>query len=119
MPHLGSLHPPCENKAYNGVNGPTELRLNRLTGSKVPKRRHTSNVVACAYLYRCPRRKANIQGGHSISHSKQKGVYVHVSYCELCLETALWLYSSRAVDKIEVLHTVSNGGVCCSSDKVG
>jgi hypothetical protein len=26
--------------------------------------------------------KVNILGGHSISHSKQKSVYVHVSYSE-------------------------------------
>jgi hypothetical protein len=30
-----------------------------------------------------PRGKVNILGGHSIGHSKQKLVYVHVSYCEL------------------------------------
>jgi hypothetical protein len=29
-----------------------------------------------------PGRKVNILGGHSIGHSKQKGVYVHVSYSE-------------------------------------
>jgi hypothetical protein len=30
----------------------------------------------------CPRRKVNNPGGHSIGHSKQKSVCVHVSYSE-------------------------------------
>jgi hypothetical protein len=29
------------------------------------------------------------------------------------------LYSSKIVDKKEILHTVSNTGIYCSSDKVG
>jgi hypothetical protein len=29
-----------------------------------------------------PEGKVNILGDHSIGHSKQKGVYVHVSYTE-------------------------------------
>jgi hypothetical protein len=28
------------------------------------------------------------------------------------------LYSSKSVDKEEILHTVSNSGICCSSDQV-
>jgi hypothetical protein len=39
------------------------------------------------FVYRCsipsvPGGKVNILGGHSIGHSKQKSVYVHVSYSE-------------------------------------
>jgi hypothetical protein len=29
------------------------------------------------------------------------------------------LYSSKIIDKKEILHTVSNTGIYCSSDKVG
>jgi hypothetical protein len=34
-------------------------------------------------------------------------------------DRALSLYSSKIVDKKEVLRTVSNAGIYCSSDKVG
>jgi hypothetical protein len=34
-------------------------------------------------------------------------------------DTAISLYSSKIVDKKEILHTVSNTGIYCSSDKVG
>jgi hypothetical protein len=34
-------------------------------------------------------------------------------------DRAVSLYSSKTVDKKEVLHTVSNTGIYCSSDKVG
>jgi hypothetical protein len=33
--------------------------------------------------------------------------------------TAISLYSSKIVDKKEILHAVSNTGIYCSSDKVG
>jgi hypothetical protein len=33
--------------------------------------------------------------------------------------TAISLYSSKIVDKEEILRTVSNTGIYCSSDKVG
>jgi hypothetical protein len=35
-----------------------------------------------SYIQRIPGGKVNILGGHSIGHSKQKSVYVHVSYSE-------------------------------------
>jgi hypothetical protein len=35
------------------------------------------------------------------------------------LVRAISLYSSRIVDKKEMLRTVSNTGIYCSSDKVG
>jgi hypothetical protein len=44
-------------------------------------------------------------GGHSIGHSKPKGVYV----CVL-----IWMVSEK-----ELLHTDSNTGIYYSSDKVG
>jgi hypothetical protein len=34
------------------------------------------------YIQEIPRRKVSILGGHSISHSKQNSVYVHVFYSE-------------------------------------
>jgi hypothetical protein len=34
-------------------------------------------------------------------------------------ERAISLYSSKIIDKKEVLRTVSNKGIYCSSDKVG
>jgi hypothetical protein len=34
-------------------------------------------------------------------------------------DIAISLYSPRSVDKKEILRTVSNTGIYCSSDKVG
>jgi hypothetical protein len=34
-------------------------------------------------------------------------------------ERAISLYSSKIVDKKKILHTVSNTGIYCSSEKVG
>jgi hypothetical protein len=34
-------------------------------------------------------------------------------------DRAIALYSSKIVDKKEILRTVSNTGIYCSSDKVG
>jgi hypothetical protein len=34
-------------------------------------------------------------------------------------DRTILLYSSKTVDKKEILHTVSNTGIYCSSDKVG
>jgi hypothetical protein len=34
------------------------------------------------YIHGVPGGKVNILGGHSIGHSKQKSVYVHMSYSE-------------------------------------
>jgi hypothetical protein len=34
-------------------------------------------------------------------------------------DRAISLYSSKTVDKKEILHTVSNTGIYCSSEKVG
>jgi hypothetical protein len=34
-------------------------------------------------------------------------------------DTAVSLYSSKIVDKKDIFHSVSNTGICCSSDKVG
>jgi hypothetical protein len=64
------------------------------------------------YTYFCiqsvPGGKVNILGDHSIGHSKQK------LYAYMCpipngfRDKAIPLYSSKFVDKKEILHTVSN-----------
>jgi hypothetical protein len=53
-----------------------------------------------------PGGKFSILGGHSTSHCKEESVYVHVLY-------------SKTVDKKEILRTVSDTAIYCSSDKVG
>jgi hypothetical protein len=63
--------------------------------------------------------KVNILGGHSIGHSKQN-VYMYM--CAIpngFRDRAIALYSSKIVDKKEILRTVSNTGIYCSTDKVG
>jgi hypothetical protein len=59
----------------------------------------------------CPRRKGQ--------YSKQKIVYMYI--CRIMngfRDTAISL-SSKIVDNKEILRTVSNTGIYCSSDKVG
>jgi hypothetical protein len=63
--------------------------------------------------------KFNILGGHDIGHSKQK-VYMYM--CPIpngFRDRAISLYTSKIVYKKEILPTVSNAGICCSSEKVG
>jgi hypothetical protein len=64
--------------------------------------------------------EVNILGGHIIGHSKQKKVYTYM--CPIpnsFRDRAISLYSSKIVDKKEILHTVFNTSIYCSSDKVG
>jgi hypothetical protein len=61
--------------------------------------------------------KAIILAGYSIGHSKQKIVYV--LFRKVSEIRVISLYSSKIVDKKEILHTVSNTGNYFSSDKVG
>jgi hypothetical protein len=66
-----------------------------------------------------PGRKVNIVGGHSIGHSQQN-LYMYM--CPISngfRDRAISLYSSKIVDKKEILRTVSKTGIYCSSDKVG
>jgi hypothetical protein len=68
----------------------------------------------------CPR--VSILEGHSIGHSKQKIIYVYIYMCYIpnCFQDrAISLFSSKIVDKKEILRTVSNTDIYCSSDKVG
>jgi hypothetical protein len=60
-----------------------------------------------------PGRKVNILGGHSIGHSKQKSVYVHVSYSERFPR-----YSCFTVQFQNCWKQSDNTGIC-PSDKVG
>jgi hypothetical protein len=55
---------------------------------------------------------------HSIGHSKQK---LHIYVCPIpngFQDRAISLYSSKIVNKGEVLRTASSTGVYCSSDKI-
>jgi hypothetical protein len=66
-----------------------------------------------------PGEKVNVLGGHSSSHFKQK-LYMYM--CPIpngFRDRVISLYSSKIVDKKEILRTVSNAGIYCSSDKVG
>jgi hypothetical protein len=46
-------------------------------------------------------------------------VYMYVSYSERFPETELFHCTiQKIVDKKQILRTVSNGGIYCSSDKV-
>jgi hypothetical protein len=62
------------------------------------------------YIQCAPGGKVSIQGGHSIGHSKQKNV---ICTCVLLRRV------SEIVDKKEILRTVSDTGIYCSSDKLG
>jgi hypothetical protein len=68
--------------------------------------------ISRLYIRDVPGGNINILGSHSIGHSKQKKVCVHVSNSER--------YSSKTVDKSEITNipVVSNTGIYCSSDKV-
>jgi hypothetical protein len=69
------------------------------------------------YLYKVSQKKVNIRGHLNVGHSKN---YMYT--CRIpngFRDTAISLYSSKIVDKKEILRTVSNTGIYCSSDKVG
>jgi hypothetical protein len=66
-----------------------------------------------------PGGKVNILGGQSIGYSKPK-LYMYM--CPIpngFRNRAISLYSSKIVDKKEILRTVSNTGIYCSREKVG
>jgi hypothetical protein len=65
--------------------------------------------------------KANILGGHSNGHSKQKKK-IHMYVCRIpngFRDRAISQYSYKIVDEKEILCTISNTGIYCSSDTVG
>jgi hypothetical protein len=54
-----------------------------------------------------------------VSHSKQK-LYMYM--CSILYgfrDRAISLYTSKIVDKKEILRTVSNAGIYCSNEKLG
>jgi hypothetical protein len=61
----------------------------------------------------------NILGGHSIGYSKQKLCMYMCPIPNGFRDIAISLCSSKVVDKKEILRTVSDTGIYCSSDKVG
>jgi hypothetical protein len=66
-----------------------------------------------------PGGRVNILGGHSIRHLSKK-VYMHM--CPIpngFRDRIISPYSSKIVDKKDILRTASNTGIYCSSDKVG
>jgi hypothetical protein len=70
-------------------------------------------------LYRVSQKERSIYWEVIVSVILSKNnVYVRVSYSEP-FPRAISLYSSKIVDKKEILLTVSNVSICCSSDKVG
>jgi hypothetical protein len=66
-----------------------------------------------------PGGKVNILGGHSFGHCKQKVCMYKCLIPKGFRHRDISLYSSKIVDKKEILRTVSNAGIYCSSDKVG
>jgi hypothetical protein len=78
---------------------------------------HTSNrkravkrnnvcIVECKFIRRVSGGNINIPGDYSIDLSRQKSVYVSISYSRQFL--SYLRYSSKIVDKEEILRTVSN-----------
>jgi hypothetical protein len=77
----------------------------------------TSTILL--HIQNVPEGKVSILGGHSIGHSKQK---LYMCMCPIpnsFQDGVVSLYSSKIVDKEEILRTVSNTGIYFSSDKVG
>jgi hypothetical protein len=68
----------------------------------------------CCVHTECPRRKGQYSGKSQYRSYYGKSVYVHVFHSEL-----FSLYSSKICDKKEILRTVSNIDVYCSSDRFG
>jgi hypothetical protein len=76
---------------------------------------YESEKNTVAFIQGVPGGEVNILGGHS----KQK------EYMYMCpipngfRDRAISLYSSKIDDKKQILRTVSNTGIYCSSDQVG
>jgi hypothetical protein len=66
-----------------------------------------------------PGGKVSILRRHSIGNSRQKLYMYMYPVPNGFRDRAISLYSSKIVDKKEILRTVSNNGIYCSSDKVG
>jgi hypothetical protein len=66
-----------------------------------------------------PGGKVNILGGHRIGHSKQKLYTQMCAIPNILRNRAISPYSSKIVDKKEILRPVSNTDIYCLSNKVG
>jgi hypothetical protein len=72
------------------------------------------------YLYRVSQKERSIFWDVILSVIQSKNLYMYM--CPVpngFRDRAVSLYSSKTVDKKEILRTVSNTGIYCSSDKVG
>jgi hypothetical protein len=79
----------CLNKRFAHLNVPVQLYRNRkVEMDRICSMQDRKYSYMCVYIHLSkyiqdvPVGKVNILGGHSIGHSKQKSVYVHVSYSE-------------------------------------
>jgi hypothetical protein len=63
--------------------------------------------------------KVSILGGHSIGRSKQKLYTYMCTIPNSFRDRVISLYSSKILGEKEILRTVSNASIYCSSDKVG
>jgi hypothetical protein len=71
-------------------------------------------------LYRVSQKEVSIFWEVIVSAILSKKFYMYM--CPIpkgFRDRAISLYSSKIVDKKEILRTVSNTGIYCSSDKVG
>jgi hypothetical protein len=81
--------------------------------------------ITLKYIYNIqsvPGGKVNILGGHIASVILSKKVYMYSYMCPILNDfrgRAISLSSSKIVEKKEILRTVSNTGIYCSSERVG
>jgi hypothetical protein len=71
-------------------------------------------IVPFEFIQGIPGEKVSILGRHSIGHSKQTKLYVYM--CPIpngFRDRAISLYSSKIVDKKDILRTVSDTGAYC------
>jgi hypothetical protein len=77
-------------------------------------------ISALVHIYRMSQKERSIFWEVTVSVILSKKVYMYM--CpnpNVFRDTAISLYSSKIVDKKEILLTLSNTGIYCSSDKVG
>jgi hypothetical protein len=63
-------------------------------------------------------KRSVLVGGHSIGHSKHK---IYMCLCPIpngYRDTAISLYTYKIINEKEILRTVSDTGIYCSSGKV-
>jgi hypothetical protein len=79
---------------------------------------HVRHSISFDAIQSVPRGKFSIPGGHNIGHCEQK-IYMYM--CAIpngFRDRTISLYSSKIVDKKEILRTDSNTVIYCSSDRV-